>query len=1103
MADIQFRLLSTPQIRIDSQPIKFGTHKVLALLAYLAVTGQVQSRAVLTTLLWPESDQAHANGSLRYVLVNARRQMLPSLFETHDGTIALRSDLPLAVDVRLFRNHIEQCRAYDHGETNACATYLDSLHAAVSLYQADFMDGFSLRDAPAFEEWLSFERERLRNDQASVLQRLTEHYIHWQAWEDATKYAQSWVHLDPWHEPAQRKLIQIYAWRGQRAAALEQAENCLRKLEEELGVPPEDETLILYQALRTNAPLPPPVSSATSTPTITQRPHASTATPLHNLSPLSTPFVGRTAELAEIVRNLHKAECRLLTISGPGGIGKTYLAMQVGKKLLEPKTSVELLPHGIFFVPLATVTTRESLISRIADTLMLASVGEEDARVQLLNYLRAKAFVLILDNFDQLLDEVNLLSEILATAPSVKILVTSREALRLREEWLYPIGGLGFPAPDHREIPLTKLESYDAVRLFSQSAQRSFPHFSLAAEEEYVIRICQLTEGVPLALELATTWLTVLTCKTVADELQRSLDILETSLRNMPDRHRSMRAIFEQSWRLLSTNATEVMRRLSVFRGGFDQNAAEHVASANRRVLAELIAKSLVHMEPNGRYRIHELLRQFAAEKLAESPEVLATTKQRHSEHYLSSFAQQAQALHGERQFALLEEFGHEIENIYLGWCWAARHGKVEWISQTLDALYTVFWMRSRLAEGVVAFHNATQLLAATDLDNPTATVLAALQARRGALLHLLGQHAEAEVLLENSLSAARRVNAKREVAFCLEFMGRIAWWQGSVQAAISLLEESLALHQDIQDRIGCATTSQTLARMHGSASEREKGAYYAQESLKISRECGHTYLTANALRRLATSAWTIGDYAEAVSYSAEGLAMIRKLGDRYSLALALAELGRSMHASGQYSREQFMRLLEEGATLSRKSGNYSAMYPAIGIHGKVSNFIGDYEVGLRCGQELVNLLPNQAYPYLPHSLIILGWGHLGCGHLQEARHHLQEAVAVASEPSLLVRSIMPWAQLAWAQLVLAESKQADVLLQPELAHQKQEQALVMVAQILSDPHATHYWKLFATQLVIDLEDLLPVEIAHAAKARGATYTAKRVISEILAPQAQ
>src|SRR5215217_4984555 len=275
------------------------------------------------------------------------------------------------------------------------------------------------------------------------------------------------------------------------------------------------------------------------------------------------PFVGRAKELADITARLLNPDCRLLTVTGLGGSGKTRLALEAAN------TAAAQFPHGAVFVPLQPLTRSDLLVPTIAQAVGLTFYGEGEPHEQLLDYLRDKTLLLILDNFEHVLDGVALVSTMLAYAPGAKILTTSREALSLREEWLYPLKGLATPP----SVYATSLEDYEAIQLFLSHARRVQPHFDWANEHEAVIRICQMTAGLPLAIELAASWLKGLSSTQIVQELQRNLDVLSTTTRNVEERHRSMRAVFEHSWAFLPDNERRIFAQLSIFAGGFAAEA--------------------------------------------------------------------------------------------------------------------------------------------------------------------------------------------------------------------------------------------------------------------------------------------------------------------------------------------------------------------------------------------------------------------------------------------------------------------------------------------------------------------------------------------------
>ena len=304
-------------------------------------------------------------------------------------------------------------------------------------------------------------------------------------------------------------------------------------------------------------------------------------------------------------------------------------------------------------------------------------------------------------------DWADLLTAILTAAPQVKLLVTSQEALHLEQEWRYPLDGL----PLHTDGDTDAAAQSGAARLFVERARRVFPAFDFAAERDAVERICQLVEGIPLAIELAAAWTRMLSCTVIADEIVRNLAFLTSDMRNVPERHRSMQAVFDRSWELLSQEERQVFARLSVFRGGFQRHAAEQVAGATLPILAALADKSLLRWEPGDRYRMHELLRQYAAERLEQSPGEAADAYARHCTAYADFLDQRAEDINGRRQRQALAEIASELENVRAAWQYALHHRRIPELQRAAYPFYLFHDFRSRYREGADLFEQATQQL--------------------------------------------------------------------------------------------------------------------------------------------------------------------------------------------------------------------------------------------------------------------------------------------------------------------------------------------------------------------------------------------------------
>ncbi|MBL8161676.1 MAG: AAA family ATPase [Anaerolineae bacterium] len=401
-------------------------------------------------------------------------------------------------------------------------------------------------------------------------------------------------------------------------------------------------------------------------------------------APQTTFFVGRDIELNDIAELLTNPLCRLLTLTGPGGIGKTRLALEVARR------QNGTFPGGFCFIPLQPLNSHEYIIAALVEHLNFPLSLNKGLFEQLLEYLGEKSLLLVIDNFEHLLEGIHLLSGILAHAPHVKILTTSRERLNLVEEWVYDIGGLSFPANDSE----TDIENYGAVQLFMQNARRVHHRFALtAAHKQTVSRICRLVSGMPLGIELASAWVRVLPCEVIADEIEHSLDILETTSGNITPRHQNMRAAFEPTWNRLSEDERRVFMKLSIFRGGFTREAAEYVAGATVRSLSALVDKSLLRLDTNGRrYSIHELLRQYGEEKLDASLHTQNETLDLHCAYYMHFLRErEIDIVFLGRQREAIEQINNDLENVRGAWRRAVIQGRFEEISQAAEGLWDFY----------------------------------------------------------------------------------------------------------------------------------------------------------------------------------------------------------------------------------------------------------------------------------------------------------------------------------------------------------------------------------------------------------------------------
>ncbi len=672
-------LFGPPRIERGGRRVDLGLRKAMALLAYLAVSNQPHTREAMATMLWPDASHSAALGRLRRAVHRITHTLGADILTATPESLEINRDRGLGLDVEEFRSEVAL------GREAAGPEAFSRLAHAAELYVDHFLAGFTLPDSFAFDEWQFFQAESLRRALDQVLKELVTFFQAQGEWEPAISHARRRLMLDPLEEAAHTDLMMLYAQAGEQAAALRQYEHCRRVLKAELGVAPKAETSALYHTIRAKELLAQP-----SPPVPNQAVVGAGRKPSHNLPLHLHPFVGRVQELAHVRHLLVDCkECRLLTLAGPGGTGKTRLAIEASRGVLGA------FPDGVFFVCLASVSCAEDLLSAVAEQVGMPPRDRLESREQLFGYISDKCMLLLLDNVDDLLPQSSLVAEMLQAAPHLKILVTSCERLNLVGESVYVLGGMTTP----EEGAAVDIESSDAVQMLMQLAELTHPGLDLdAVDLEQAARICRLVQGMPLALVLAVGWLDVLSFREIADEIAQNLDFLETPLRDVPERHRSVRAAFQHAWRRLGAEDQQVYRRLSVFRGGFTRQAARQVAEAGPRTLRRLSDKSLISVR-GARYQAHELLRRFAAESLEASDEQ-ERAQALHSKYYLRWTVQlRLEDKRGETWQAAMAEIDAELRNIRAAWSWALRQGDEAAVRQSAEALRPFFAQSHRKQE--------------------------------------------------------------------------------------------------------------------------------------------------------------------------------------------------------------------------------------------------------------------------------------------------------------------------------------------------------------------------------------------------------------------
>lgn len=620
-----------------------------------------------------------------------------------------------------------------------------------------------------------------------------------------------------------------------------------------------------------------------------------------NLPFQHTSFIGRERELHEISDLMAKPECRLLTLLGPGGIGKSRLALQ------SAAAQVPSYVDGTYFIPLAPVRSADYIVSTVAGALQLTidtHSSDVDSKGQLLDYLGGRSLLMVMDNFEHVLEGANLLADIIEMAPNIKFLVTSRERLNLQGEWTFDVEGMSLPENGSG----AGIEKYSALVLFHERALQVKPDFELSKEVyPHIRRICKLAGGMPLGIELAAAWVSMLSCQEIADEIEKNIDFLSSSRKDLPEKHRSLRAAFDYSWNLLAEDQQNAFRNLSVFRGSFTREAASQVAGAQLNLLSDLANKSLLFRNPRGHYEIHELLRQYAEEKLGENPEERNEILNRHSRYFIEFLAAREQEMMGEKLIELRAEVREEIDNLRAGIHWAVLRWDQEQAREALAHLNT-FYLVHGWHEGSNFFSAIAETIRKKrNMDGRTEAkndpvYLSAWMYEAAYLTHL-GVHEKSEEILRELLPQVQELKLQLETASTISSLGINSTLRGEYANSIALFDEAIPLAKAIDEHVLVGIDLLWQGWDYYLLGDYEPAQACFEESLQIYHRRKNNWGLAFALSKLGLLAEARKDYAKAEEYHEKGKAIFIELGDKAGEAYTLSRLSMTSYSLEDYER--------------------------------------------------------------------------------------------------------------------------------------------------------------------------------------------------------
>jgi len=682
----------------------------------------------------------------------------------------------------------------------------------------------------------------------------------------------------------------------------------------------------------------------------------------HNLPKPPTPLVGRQDELALLDLYLGDPDCRIVTLLGLGGTGKTRLSIAAAREQVEKQG----FTGGVYFVPLDALSTPDLIPTSIAEALKLELQGSSDPLEQVVAHIGEKHVLLVLDNFEHLVEGAAVASDLVGGCPNLKLLVTSRERLNLLEEWILPLQGL--PYPREEVGSLEEARSFGAVELFIQRAKRVKPSFTPTQEDlPHLVAICQLVTGLPLGVELAAVWVRMMPCAEIAREIGHNLDFLTTSVRNVAERHRSIRAVFEGSWNLLEPEEQGVLRKLSVFKGGFTKEAAQEVVGASLEALAGLVDKSLLQTTANGRYDQHPLLYQYAQEKLAERPEEQRQAEESHGTYYLHFLQEQGKEVRGPKQQEALAAIGEELENIRVAWRWAVTNSKGKELKQTAEPLRLFYDQRGRIHEGIEILSQALLNLSDTIPEHHVAFGYTLVNQ---AYLHLrLGQYERVTKLAQHGITLLRPLKENKGIVLGLNALGAVAGSTGSYTQAKPYFQEALALADAQKDHRSAAVCLDNLASIEKRLGNYSHAKQYYRKSIHLSRKIGDHSQLVMTLNNLGTLILNMDRPEEARPLLQEGLQLAKRVGMYRLVPFFLVNLGLLLYKLGAYKEAQPLYL--EALNLTQKNGEAWLEAGLLAELGRVETALKTYSKAQTYFiQSLKAARENQNLPLMLHTIV-------------------------------------------------------------------------------------------------------------------------------------
>lgn len=641
-------LFGPPTLSTSGSDQTLRTNNPNLALIYLASRADWVSRSELAFLYKPDETEEKALAYLRLQLHRAKQNAWAAQLEIDPNQLCWR----VSTDVQAFRQTVQE----------------ENWQEAIALYKAPFLAGQSFKGLVTYAAWVELEREQLGQSYALALKNETERFVAEGDFTKAAELSGDYLALDDLDEDALHLHLRCLALSGQKSRALKQFQAFKILLADEFDLDPRQSTLELIRSIEADE-----VAAQARTAASVRRP---------SLPQQGTRFVGRKQELKQLQTLLAKPDCRLVTVIGLGGAGKTRLALEAAR------ANWDSYPDGVHLIALAPLTNEANVMTHLMQQFGLKA-GSGDLQGVVIQYLQDKHALLFMDNFEHLLGLKAFVQKLITQVPQLKLLVTSRERLNLQSEWLFELGGLSYPAVDAAE----PLVSFEAYQLFTNGVRRLMPTFQMSERDlDTVAELCRRLEGLPLALELAASWVSLMPLERILTEVDKGIDVLHSDLADLPERQRSMRSVLSSTWTRLSAAQQDLLAKLSVFQGGFTLEAVEAVTGAHLALLLSLYNKSLIERTSANGFGLHEIVRHYALEefhKLKSQVEVRSA----HLTYYCDTVHDAAEHFDGLKQVECQRIIKQVYENIRSALDWSLETEPASCMNLTADM--GVYWERT------------------------------------------------------------------------------------------------------------------------------------------------------------------------------------------------------------------------------------------------------------------------------------------------------------------------------------------------------------------------------------------------------------------------